>query len=128
MNCDTCKRPMRTMKTDSGGCYVCDHCDGMTDLTRKTREELVAEHERLGAVVGSAFAAQKQVSYELRARDFGIRVGEWVNVDGKDFQVVEMESYWPVLAPLKADGQLSMNRRHAYNWKAFRAGERKDPW
>lgn len=69
----------------------------------------------------------KILKEEKSSRELGIRVGERVIIDGKEYECAGV-GYWPVFKSIKSDGKPSLTVRHAYGWGAYRKQLKNSPF
>lgn len=93
-----------------------------------SNDEIYHQLGSLDMEIASLRKRHNAVEQEERARRYGVRVGQWISIGGKDYQVCALDDFWiSVRAQTKA-GNVSNNVKHCYNWKEYRAGKAKLPW
>lgn len=92
-----------------------------------TLERLKQEETLLEGEIDSLTDRYNKIQLEIKARRFGVRVNEKLEIEGKTYVVTKLD-FWPELNSIKPDGTVSLNHRNAYRWEDYKEGKKTNPW
>jgi hypothetical protein len=99
-----------------------------TNQSELSLKKLESERDRLYKMREQVEKEIVLIDQEIASREMGIKLGEWISIEGVQCLCVDFYLFWPVFRVTTKSGNISKILKNACEWKEYRSGMRKNPW